>query len=120
MTREVISDSWRTGIDSTMRYFDDHLRAGDYYLEQDHDAPALAEWLGDGAQRLGLSGTVNRDDFEAITQNLHPATRERLTARMNRADNRRTWWDVAISPPKDVSVYAAFADDGTRQRIEAL
>jgi len=120
MKRAVISDSWRTGIDSTMRYFDDHLQAGDYYLEQAQDAPALAEWLGTGAQRLGLAGTVKRDDFEAITKNLHPATGERVTARMNRADNRRTWWDVAISPPKDVSVYAAFADEGAKQRIEAL
>jgi conjugative relaxase-like TrwC/TraI family protein len=120
MKPAVISDSWRTGIDSTMRYFDDHLQAGDYYLEQAHDAPALAEWLGAGAQRLGLVGLVKRDDFEAITKNLNPATRERLTARMNRADNRRTWWDVAISPPKDVSVYAAFADEDTQQRIEAL
>lgn len=120
MKPAVISDSWRTGIDSTMRYFDDHLRAGDYYLEQDHDAPAQAEWLGAGAHRLGLSGAVQRDDFEAVTKNLNPATKERLTARMNRADNRRTWWDVAISPPKDVSVYAVFADESTRQLIEAL
>jgi conjugative relaxase-like TrwC/TraI family protein len=120
MKPAVISDSWRTGIDSTMRYFDDHLQTGDYYLEQAQDAPALAEWLGAGAQRLGLVGTVKRDDFEAITKNRSPTTGERLTARMNRADNRRTWWDLAISPPKDVSVYAAFANEDTRQRIEAL
>jgi len=120
MQSEVISESWRSGIDSTMRYFDDHLQVGDYYLEQDHDGPSQAEWLGAGAARLGLLGVVKRDDFEAITKNLNPSSGDRLTARMNRADNRRTWWDVAVSPPKDVSVYAALSDDETRKRIEEL
>lgn len=115
----VLSFSWRSGVQSTMDYFDRHLAVGDYYLAEG-EAEAMAEWLGQGATRLGLSGVVRRDDFEAITKNLHPDNGERITARMNGAGYRRTWWDVAISPPKDVSVFAALADESTRKRIHRL
>lgn len=103
-----------------MTYFDQHLAVGDYYLAEGENQTTMAEWLGEGSRRLDLSGVVNRKDFEAITKNLHPETGDRLTARMNATGDRRTWWDVAISPPKDVSVYAALADEGTRKQIHRL
>ena len=102
-----------------MTYFDRHLAVGDYYLAEG-EAQTMAEWLGQGALRLGLAGVVRRDNFESITKNLHPDSGDRLTARMNGAGNRRTWWDVAISPPKDVSVFAALADESTRRKIHRL
>lgn len=116
----MISFSWRSGVQSTMQYFDQHLAVGDYYLAQGEDPTAMAQWLGEGAARLNLVGVVRRDDFESITKNLHPDTGDRLTARMNATGDRRTWWDVAVSPPKDVSVYAALADGQTRTRIHRM
>ena len=110
--------SWRTGVGSTMAYFDKHLATGDYYLGQNNEQD-LAEWHGLGAKRLGLSGVVDRDDFERLANNLNPSG-EQLTARMNRPDQRRTFWDVAVSPPKDVSVLAALSEPKVKMKIREI
>lgn len=111
--------AWRSGVQATMDYFDEHLQTGDYYLDNEQEIePAL--WLGEGAERLGLTAQVSREDFESLANNLHPETGGRLTARMNSSDNRRTFWDVAVSPPKDVSVLAALGDEQTRKAIRQL
>ena len=39
------------------------------------------QWLGKGAESLGLSGEVRPEDFEALRVNLRPGTCERLTPR---------------------------------------
>ena len=39
------------------------------------------EWVGKGAESLGLSGEVRPEDFEALRVNLRPDTGERLTPR---------------------------------------
>lgn len=114
----MLSLYWRKGVESTMEYFDQHLGNGDYYLEDSkHD---YAVWIGNGAARLGLAGEVTRKDFGSLTKNLNPTTGETLTARMNKDGNRRTWLDIAVSPPKDVSVLMALADDKTKQAIKDL
>lgn len=174
----MISMAWRTGVASTMKYFDEHLSVGDYYLDEKQSVRP-AQWVGEGAARLGLHGDVQREDFEAVANNLNPSSAQakqllelrlveaklqaklekleekrkeavldqadretiratnkrlrecrklmtklekssRLTARMNKAENRRTFWDVAVSPPKDVSVLAALDDEETREAIKSL
>lgn len=101
-----------------MAYFDKHLSTGDYYLaaEQDQD---FAQWHGQGASRLGLNGVVNRDDFERLANNLNPEGQQ-LTQRMNRSQNRRTFWDVAVSPPKDLSVLAALSGPEMKSKLREL
>src|SRR6266702_4440453 len=44
------------------RYFDEALARGDYYTEQDR---SIGTWGGKAALQLGLSGQVQREDFEA-------------------------------------------------------
>jgi len=41
-----------------------YYRQSDYYLE------VPGEWLGKGAERLGLQGTAKQRDFEAVCDNI--------------------------------------------------
>jgi conjugative relaxase-like TrwC/TraI family protein len=98
-------------------YFREHLSVGDYYAQ---GMKVAGEWLGQGAAKLGLKGTVNEAAFLALCEGKNPATGQKLGQRMNtvRQDvgrdtvaNRRIFYDFAIAPPKSVSVVALYQDD---------
>ena len=97
---------------------------GDYYMEGQQ---VMGEWMGQGAESLGLTGATHTDEFVSLCRNLHPATGERLTQRHNgkrvtvdgdgkvhELANRRVFFDFTLSPPKSVSIAALIGDD---QRI---
>jgi conjugative relaxase-like TrwC/TraI family protein len=89
---------------------------GDYY---DEGQRVAGEWIGLGAERLGLSGKVRAEDFLRLCENQHPASGETLTQRLNttrtesgeNAANRRIFFDFTFSPPKSVSI-AGFLGQG--------
>jgi conjugative relaxase-like TrwC/TraI family protein len=104
------------------QYFREHLSVGDYYSQ---GAKVAGEWFGQGAEKLGLRGTVNEVAFLALCEGMNPATGQKLGQRMNTVRqeggkdtvaNRRIFFDFAIAPPKSVSVVALYQDD----RIIAL
>src|ERR1700733_15024144 len=108
-------------------YFKEHLRVGDYYME---GRTVLGEWMGEGAQKLGLSGITTEKDFLNLCRNMNPQTGEQLTPRMNgkrisvdksgvahEYANRRVFFDFTISPPKSVSIAALVGND--KRIIEA-
>jgi conjugative relaxase-like TrwC/TraI family protein len=72
------------------------------------------EWVGLGAERLGLSGKVRADDFLLLVGNQNPSSGETLTQRLKimrnedgeNAVNRRIFYDFTFSPPKSVSIAA--------------
>jgi len=82
------------------------------------------EWLGLGAEKLGLKGAVGEEAFIALCEGKHPETGLRLGQRLNLVRhegddvkaNRRIFFDFTIAPPKSVSVVALFQD----QRILEL
>lgn len=74
----VLSHKTQTNLANAETYFDEHLRVGDYYSQDDQ---VMGQWQGRGAEQLGLCGTVKRDDFLRLCQNLNPQTGERLTQR---------------------------------------
>ena len=83
---------------------------GDYY---DEGQRVTGQWFGSGAERLGLSGKVGAEAFLRLCENLHPASGDTLTPRLNtmrmdkaggNATNRRIFYDFTFSPPKSVSV----------------
>ena len=96
-------------------YFREHLCVGDYYSA---GQTMTGEWLGHGAERLGLTGPVGEKAFVDLCEGRDPRTGERLTARMNttrwenerREPNRRIFYDFTISPPKSISVVALYQD----------
>ncbi len=106
------------------KYFKEHLQVGDYYME---GQSVIGQWVGQGAETLGLTGATHTDEFVNLCRNLHPETGERLTQRQNgkrvtmdgegnihEHANRRVFYDFTLSPPKSVSIAAQVGDD---QRI---
>jgi conjugative relaxase-like TrwC/TraI family protein len=117
----VLSPKTQTNLKNAKGYFAEHLSVGDYYAKNER---VHGKWMGKGAELLGLSGTVTRDQFLALCENQHPASRGLLTQRQNttRKDiggevaNRRVFYDFTFSPPKSVSIAALVGGD---QRIIA-
>ncbi|MDD3179572.1 MAG: MobF family relaxase [Opitutaceae bacterium] len=104
-------------LGNAKKYFREHLSVGDYYSQ---GAKVEGEWLGEGAWRLGLKGTVKEADFLALCEGKNPATGDKLGQRLNTVrwdagkdgvPNRRIFYDFAIAPPKSVSVVALYQDD---------
>src|SRR5882724_3718301 len=78
----------------------------DYYTE-DQELPGV--WRGKGADRLGLAGPVAKEHFDALCENRHPATGERITA--STRDNRTVGYDFNFHAPKSFSLLHALTDD---------
>jgi conjugative relaxase-like TrwC/TraI family protein len=112
----VVTAKTQYNLKNAREYFEEHLCVGDYY---DEGQRVSGEWLGLGAEQLGLSGKVRADDFLRLCENQHPETGETLTQRLNRnrseggetAANRRIFYDFTFSPPKSVSVAGFLGED---------
>ena len=89
-------------------YFDEHLSQNDYYSAGEIRP---GQWIGTGAERLGLSNTVTREQFRALCENRNPNDGERLTQRQQKEDKRRVFYDFTCSAPKSVSVLAVTLND---------
>jgi len=89
-------------------YFDEHLAQNDYYAAGEIRP---GQWIGAGAERLGLKNVVTREQFQALCENQNPETGERLTQRQQKEDKRRVFYDFTCSAPKSVSVLAMTLDD---------
>lgn len=117
----MLSPKTQTNLKNAKSYFEQHLAIGDYYAESNR---VLGEWIGKGAEALGLEGVVGQEQFGRLCENAHPQTGERLTARLNHTRknnagtteesetaNRRVFFDFTFSPPKSVSIAALVSDD---------
>jgi conjugative relaxase-like TrwC/TraI family protein len=89
-------------------YFDEHLSQNDYYAAGENRP---GQWTGAGAERLGLSQTVMREQFHALCENQNPNDGKRLTLRQEKTNQRRVFYDFTCSAPKSVSVLAVTMDD---------
>src|SRR5258708_5061498 len=94
-------------------YFREHLSVGDYYAGQ----KIAGEWFGQGAVKLGLTGTVGEEAFLALCAGQNRGGRkvaEGKTAVRGEGGrgppNRRIFYDFTISPPKSVSLVALYQD----------
>jgi len=118
----MLSPKTQTNLGNAKTYFEEHLAVGDYYTEANR---VSGQWIGEGAEALGLHGRVDQQAFVALCDNSHPKTGERLTlrkktTRQERSEggeertvaNRRVFYDFTFSPPKSVSVAALVANDG--------
>jgi conjugative relaxase-like TrwC/TraI family protein len=112
----VLTAKTQYNLTNAREYFEEHLCVGDYY---DEGQRVAGQWIGTGAEQLGLSGKVRADDFLRLCENQHPATGETLTQRLNTVRigngkeevNRRVFYDFTFSPPKSVSVVALAGAD---------
>lgn len=73
---------------------------GDYYANDRQELPGV--WGGKAAERLGLTGLIEKRAFDRVCGNLDPATGEQLTARMRR--DRTPGYDINFHACKSVSI----------------
>jgi conjugative relaxase-like TrwC/TraI family protein len=112
----MVTAKTQYNLANAQEYFEEHLCVGDYY---DEGQRVAGEWLGHGAERLGLAGKVRADDFLRLCENQHPSSGETLTKRLNttrteggeNAANRRIFFDFTFSPPKSVSIAGFLGKD---------
>ncbi|NML89172.1 relaxase domain-containing protein [Sphingobium sp. TB-6] len=83
-----------------------YYEADDYYSE---GGLSPSEWQGAGAEALGLSGEVNRDQFRALLDG-RIADQQLGTFRDGQLEHR-PGWDVTLSAPKSISIIAEVAGD---------
>lgn len=114
--RGMVTAKTQYNLKNAREYFEEHLCVGDYY---DEGQRVGGEWIGLGAERLGLSGKVRAEAFLRLCENQHPATGEKLTpelktTRMKEGQtvaDRRIFYDFTFSPPKSVSLAGFLGDD---------
>ena len=117
----MLSPKTQYRLANAKEYFEEHLCAGDYYSEGQSIA---GQWFGKGAESLQITGTVQRDEFLRLCDNLDPRTGHRLTQRLKttrtlagdagevrEVANRRVFYDFTFSPPKSVSIAALVGRD---------
>ena len=90
---------------ATIDYYTKDLANADYYL----DDTVLSYWSGKLADKLGLSGEVERDDLFAVVKNRHPQTGKKLKPREHK--NMRSSQDLTVSTGKDLSILRALTKD---------
>jgi conjugative relaxase-like TrwC/TraI family protein len=83
--------------------------AKDYYRQSDYYLEVPGDWLGRGAERLGLTGRARQEDFEALCDNLNPAAGGNLTAKT--VDGRRVGWDFNFNSSKSVGIALELTGD---------
>jgi len=96
------------------------LAREDYYTKGG-EPPGL--WHGEGAEALGLSGQVSKDELRHLFRGLSPDGTEKLVqnAGTKRADGRpahHPGWDATFSAPKSVSVLWSQAPEDVRREIQ--
>ena len=90
-------------------YYQEH--SADYYVE---DLDHQGQWMGQGAESLGLEGAVVREEFQLSLAG-YVAGHEVKNAGQ---ENRQMGWDLTFSAPKSVSIVWAGADAQHKQEIE--
>ena len=87
--------------------------AASYYEKEDNYyflGDGSTQWFGKGAESLGLSGKVERDDFQNVLEGKLP-TGESLEHIVNGENKHRPGYDLTFSAPKSVSVLALVEGD---------
>ncbi|MGV2336350.1 MAG UNVERIFIED_CONTAM: relaxase domain-containing protein [Planctomycetaceae bacterium] len=98
----MIRISQQDSASGAKRYY----ATADYYSEGQE---LIGSWGGKGAERLGLSGTVGKEAFERLCDNLHPQTGKQLTVRTR--SERTVGYDFTFSVPKSVSLLYGLTGD---------
>ncbi|ELJ8720566.1 MobF family relaxase [Vibrio cholerae] len=94
-----------------LAYYED-MAEEDYYTKGGEPSGV---WYGKGAILLGLSGNVEKDDYNKIMNGFSPDG-EALC--QNPGSGHRAGLDLCFSPPKSVSVVWARADTTLKQQIQ--
>ncbi|VTU01641.1 conjugal transfer protein : Uncharacterized protein OS=Blastopirellula marina DSM 3645 GN=DSM3645_27912 PE=4 SV=1: TrwC: AAA_30: UvrD_C_2 [Gemmataceae bacterium] len=98
----MIRVTQQNSADGAKRYY----AAADYYIDGQE---LIGQWGGKGAARLGLQGTVGKQAFEQLCDNINPHTGQPLTVRTR--GERTVGYDFTFSVPKSVSLLYGLTED---------
>lgn len=99
------------GSDGADYYVGMVLDVEDYYLEPTEEP---GRWHGRAAAELGLTGTVERADLEALLEGRDPRTGTRIGTWTKRPD-----YDLTLSAPKSVSLLWGLGDRDVARTVES-
>lgn len=87
-------------------------QATNYFDKDDYYLRSGGTWHGQGAERLGLSGGVNKDDFLCVASGCDPRSGKAVIEAKSEKNglDHRAGIDITFSPPKSVSL-AALSND---------
>jgi conjugative relaxase-like TrwC/TraI family protein len=83
-----------------------YYSTADYYSEGQE---LVGEYRGKGARLLGLTGEVDKVSWDALCDNKHPGSGDKLTPRVK--DNRTVGYDFNFHAPKSVSLLYGITRD---------
>jgi conjugative relaxase-like TrwC/TraI family protein len=97
------------------RYYEQQVAQGrdDYYSGR---GEAPGDWVGAGAEALGLSGRVSGEQFGALIAGMDPR-KPAVVLRASAGAPRVAALDLTFSAPKSVSVLAAIAPDDVAREL---
>lgn len=84
-------------------------QAGNYFTKDDYYTKEQGQWQGKGAEALGLSGHVEKEDFKRLIQGLDREGNPLVTSQNGRA--HRAGVDLTFSAPKSVSILSEVVGD---------
>lgn len=114
----MLSISARGSAASAEAYYEHLAEKDDYYLKG-KEPPG--QWQGKGAEALGLSGEVTREDFAAALRGYRPGNDSDKPESLvqNAGDKHMAGWDLTFSAPKSVSVLWALAPEDVQAQLAA-
>ena len=84
----------------------------DYYSKEGE-----GKWAGEGAAKMGLTGTVNAADFKSLAEGFDPKTGEKLTQNSGKTE-RIAGYDATFSAPKSVSIAMSVSSESDAKLIQ--
>jgi conjugative relaxase-like TrwC/TraI family protein len=79
-----------------------YFKIENYYSKE--EAQEQSSWFGQGAEALGLSGSVNGEQFKNLLEGYSPDGKKALSGKKINLENRRAGFDLTFSAPKSVSL----------------
>ena len=89
---------------------ENYYEQDDYYTQGDPSLQSDTQWQGSGAEKLNLTGPVDKAIFQQLLHGQTPEGKS-LHSKAIKADNHRAATDYTFSAPKSVSIAALIQKD---------
>ena len=89
---------------------ENYYEKDDYYTQGDPDLQSDSHWQGNGAEKLGLEGAVDKAIFQQLLHGQTPDGKSLHSKAIN-PENHRAATDYTFSAPKSVSIAALIQKD---------
>ena len=104
----MLSDKPIKSVTDAKHYF---IEQDNYYLKDSPEWKEASRWVGKGAEKLELSGSIDPDIFEQLLKGKLPNGTHLGKKEENGKINHRPGWDLTFSAPKSVSILAEVGQD---------